>query len=103
MRWSVALLFVPGLAIGLASVSGCATRCGASDSRLAALQRGMSYEETSRIMRCPGMPVTQQGPLAAGFAIVEWDGPGSSFLSRTRIEFLEGKLLSYSTEYRGGL
>lgn len=103
MRWPVALLFVSGLAIGQASVSGCAMHCGASDARLSSLERGMSYEETARIMGCPGTQVTQQGPSAADFAIVEWDGPGSPFQSRTRVEFLEGKLLSYSTERRGSL
>jgi hypothetical protein len=34
---------------------------------------------------------------------VEWNGPDSIFFKRTQIDFLYGKLLSYTTENRGAL
>jgi hypothetical protein len=84
------------------SVSGCAIGCGANDAKLAALRRGMSYDETIQVMGCPGTLVTGLGPRAADYAIVEWSGPNSLF-RRTRVQFEDGKLLSYITELRGAL
>ncbi|MBN9090416.1 MAG: hypothetical protein J0J01_26180 [Reyranella sp.] len=85
------------------SVSGCATTCSASADKLAALRRGMTYDETVQVMRCPGTVVTARGPSTADYAIVEWNGPDSPFFTRTRLDFLDGKLLSYTTERRGAL
>jgi hypothetical protein len=84
-------------------VSGCAATCGANPQKLALLRRGMSYAETSRIMGCPGELVSDQSPLAADYATVEWNGPESIFFKRTQIDFLDGKLLYYTTENRGAL
>jgi hypothetical protein len=83
-------------------LAGCAAQCGASAEKLAELRRGMSYEETSRIMGCSGSVVTEYGPETGDYATVEWNGP-SSFFTRTRMDFLYGKLLSYTTEPRGAL
>jgi hypothetical protein len=84
-------------------VSGCAATCGANPQKLASLQRGMTYAETSRVMGCPGQLVSEYSPLSGDYATVEWNGPDSIFFKRTRIDFLEGKLLSYTTENRGAL
>ncbi len=86
-----------------ASIQGCAMTCNASSDKLAALRRGMTYDETVQVMRCPGAIVTAHGPNMADYAIVEWNGPDSPFFSRTRLNFLDGKLLSYVTEKRGAL
>jgi hypothetical protein len=84
-------------------VSACAIQCGANPQKLASLQRGMTYEETSSIMGCPGQLVAGQSPASGDYATVEWNGPESIFFKRTRIDFLDGKLLYYTTENRGGL
>lgn len=84
-------------------VSGCAATCGANPQKLAALQRGMSYDETSRVMGCPGQLVSEYSPLSGDYATVEWSGPDSKIFKRTRIDFLDGKLLYYTTENRGAL
>jgi hypothetical protein len=91
------------LAVGSAVlVSGCAGQCGANTEKLTALQRGMSYEETSKIMGCPGTPVSANSPDSGEASTVEWNGPQSIFM-RTQIEFLEGRLLFFTTATRGGL
>jgi hypothetical protein len=84
-------------------VSGCAATCGANPQKLASLQRGMTYAETSRVMGCPGQLVSEYSPLSGDYATVEWNGPDSMFFKRTRIDFLDGKLLYYTTENRGAL
>ena len=83
-------------------LSGCALSCGANTDKLAQLQRGMSYEETARIMGCPGSTVSKYSPASGDHATVEWSGQDSLFM-RTQIDFLEGKLLSYTTGPRGAL
>jgi hypothetical protein len=85
----------------MVSGSGCAMQCGATPEKLAKLQRGMSYEETSGIMGCPGTTVSEFGSTAGDYSTVEWNGPDSALFIRTRIDFLDGKLLSYTTETRG--
>ncbi len=93
-----------GLAVvGATFLPGCAITCSASANKLAALRRGMTYDEATRVMGCPGAVVTERGPANADYAIVEWNGPDSVFFSRTRINFQDGKLLSYITEKRGAL
>lgn len=84
-------------------VSGCAVQCGSNPEKLAALRRGMSYEETTRIMGCPGSLVSTYAPDSGEASTVEWDGPGSVFFMRTQIDFLDGRLLFFTTEPRGGL
>ena len=83
--------------------SGCALSCSASPQKLSALRRGMTYAETSQVMGCPGTAVTAGNPATNGYAIVEWNGPESLVFRRTRIDFQDGKLLSYTTEPRGAL
>ena len=101
-------LLIPALGLLLilassASVSGCAMTGSASNDKLAALHRGMSYDEAVEVMGSPGVIVTAHGPNTADYAIVEWNGPDSPFFTRTRLDFLDGKLLSYTTEKRGAL
>jgi hypothetical protein len=84
-------------------VSGCAATCEANPQKLALLRRGMSYDETAAVMGCPGQLVSEQSPLSSDYATVEWNGPDSIFFKRTQIDFLYGKLLSYTTENRGAL
>jgi len=84
------------------SLSACAITCGADSQKLASLRRGMTYEEASRVMGCPGTTVSKYGPRTGDYATVEWTGPGTLF-SRTQVDFLDGKLLSYTTESRGAL
>jgi hypothetical protein len=102
--WRIATMSA-GLAVVVGGLltSGCAIQCGANSERLAALRRGMSYEETARIMGCDGQVISQHGPTSGEASTVEWDGPDSVFFTRTQIDFLGGKLLSYTTGQRGGL
>jgi len=98
--WRLAVAL--GVAVGSAIlVSGCASQCGANPEKLAELQRGMSYEETSRIMGCTGALVSADSPDSGGASTVEWNGPQSIFM-RTQIEFLEGRLLFFTTSSRIG-
>jgi|SRR6267142_2080833 hypothetical protein len=93
-----------GMVLAAASAvlaSGCAGQCGASTEKLAELQRGMSYEETSKIMGCSGALVSANSPGSGEASTVEWNGPDSIFM-RTQIEFLEGRLLFFTTSSRTG-
>lgn len=85
-----------------ASTTGCASSCSASAEKLAALKRGMTYDEATRVMGCAGTPVTQNGPDSAEVSTVEWDGPNHGLVSRTQLDFREGRLLSYTSNNRGG-
>ena len=101
--WRLAVV-VTYLAVGAGVlVSSCAATCGANPQKLALLRRGMSYDETTAVMGCPGQLVSEQSPLSGDYATVEWNGPDSIFFKRTQIDFLYGKLLSYTTENRGAL
>jgi hypothetical protein len=84
-----------------ALVSGCAATCGATSDKLAALQRGMSYEESTRIMGCSGSLISPQGPASGEVSTIEWNGPGSIFMA-TQLDFLDDHLLFYTTRSRGG-
>jgi len=79
------------------SMSGCASQCTANPDKLAALQRGMSYGEASRTMGCPGRTVSS-GEISS----VEWDGPGPNLFMATQLDFLDDKLLYYTTRSRSG-
>jgi hypothetical protein len=93
-----------GLVLAAAALlGGCAGTCRASQDKLAALRRGMSYEETAAIMGCDGKVVTPNAPETGEASTVEWDGPRSYVFTGTQIDFLGGKLLSYTTGQRGGL
>jgi hypothetical protein len=93
-----------GLLLGLAAASttSCTSSCSANPDKLAALKRGMSYDEVSGVMGCQGTQVTSNGPETAEVSTVEWKGPARGVLSRTQLDFLEGHLLSYTTGNRGG-
>ena len=98
--WRLAASIV--LTVGSATlVAGCAGQCGASTAKLAELRRGMSYEDTSRIMGCSGALVSADSPDSGEASMVEWNGPDSIFM-RTQIEFLEGRLLFFTTSSRIG-
>jgi len=98
-RLPVALLLM--LAAG-GSATGCASSCSASADKLAALHRGMSYDEATRVMGCSGTQVTQNGPGSAAASTIEWDGPDRGAVSRTQLDFRDGRLLSYTSDNRGG-
>jgi hypothetical protein len=99
------LVFLTSLAVlaDAMALPGCALNCGATTDKLANLRRGMNYDEVKQVMGCAGMAVTEYGPATADYASVEWNGPESMVFSRTRLDFLDGKLLSYTTERRGAL
>jgi hypothetical protein len=98
--WRLAASIV--LAVGSAIlVAGCAGQCGANTAKLAELRRGMSYEDTSRIMGCSGALASADSPDSGEASMVEWNGPDSIFM-RTQIEFLEGRLLFFTTSSRIG-
>lgn len=82
-------------------LGGCAGTCRATEDKLAALRRGMTYQETAQIMGCDGKVITA---TSSGEALtLEWDGPRSYVFTGTQIDFLSDKLLSYTTVQRGGL
>ena len=83
--------------------AGCAGTCRATDDRLAALRRDMTYEQTVQVMGCAGRLTTADAPSSGGFATVEWDGPRSYLFTGTQADFLDGKLISYTVGQRGGL
>ncbi len=89
-----------GVGVGVAVSDGA---CGANADKLALLHRDMTYAQTAEIMGCPGRLVTRRGPESGDYTTVEWNGPDSLLFKRTRIDFLDGKLLSYTTERRGAL
>jgi hypothetical protein len=103
MKGPIAVLCaIAGLVCCLVT-SGCASSCSASPHKLALLQRGMTYDEAVQVMGCPGTVLTGPSPASGEFSTVEWNGPEQFFFKRTQLDFLEGKLLSYTTDRRGGL
>jgi hypothetical protein len=79
------------------STTGCASSCSANADKLAALKRGMSYEDAAGVMGCPGTQVTHDD-----VSTVEWSGPDRGMVSRTQLDFRDGHLLSFTTGNRGG-
>jgi len=88
------------------STTGCASSCSATPDKLAALKRGMSYDEATGVMGCHGTQVgtqvTHDAPDTADVSTVEWDGPDRGVASRTQLDFRDGHLLSFTTGNRGG-
>jgi hypothetical protein len=82
-------------------MSGCAATCGANPDKLAALQRGMSYEQATQIMGCSGSLVSPQGPTSGEVSTIEWTGPGTIFTA-TQLDFRDDRLLFYTTYSRNG-
>ena len=88
-------------AAATSDLSGCATACTANVDKLASLQRGMSYQEATRIMGCSGRPVARDG-LDRAVLSVEWEGPGPNLFMSTELDFLDDQLLYYTTRSRSG-
>src|ERR1700739_1076868 len=80
-------------------VSGCGGARGATSDKLAALQRGMSYEETSAIMGCPAQTIARHQD--DGVKTMEWTGPGS-IVTATDLDFRDDRLLYYTTRSKSG-
>ena len=89
-------------AIALAG-SGCAARCYATPDKLAHLRRAMTYAEVVDVMGCTARPLSQRGPDSGDYSSLEWDGPDQIFFQRTQLDFLGGRLLSYTTGRRSAL
>jgi hypothetical protein len=85
-----------------ASTAGCASSCIARSDKLASLKRGMTYDEATAAMGCPGTQVSARAPDQASVTSVEWDGPVQRVGTRTQLDFRDGRLLSYTTDNRGG-
>ena len=85
-----------------ASTSACSSSCAANSEKLAALRRGMTYGEATGVMGCAGTQVTSNGPESAEVSSVEWNGPRQWVVTRTQLDFRDGRLLSYTTSNRGG-
>jgi hypothetical protein len=79
--------------------AGCASTCGANADKLANLQRGMSTQEASAVMGCPGSALSL--PDNEGIATLEWTGPGS-LLTVTDLDFRDDKLLYYTSRSKYG-
>jgi len=92
-----------GVIVAFATLAaGCASSCGANPSNLAALKRGMSYDETVQVMGCAGTQTSKATVASGDFATVEWDGPRPRLANRTQIDFINGQLLSYTIDGRFG-
>jgi hypothetical protein len=97
------LLFVVSLLPWLAMIAGCSSlSCGADHGKLARLHEGMSYEEVSKLMGCPGTRISKHGLDPDEFSTIEWAGPDSLLFSRTHVVFFDRKLFSVMTYARGG-
>ena len=99
-RWAVGGIALAGAAI--LSLSGCATPCSATAEKLASLQRGMSYQETAAIMGCSGKAQSPGRSQESQVSVVEWEGPGPDWFMSTELEFVDDKLLFYTTRSRSG-
>ncbi len=84
------------------STTGCASSCSANADKLAALKRGMSYEDATQVIGCPGTQVGTQVAQTADTSTVEWNGPNRGAVSRTQLDFRDGHLVSFTTGNRGG-
>jgi hypothetical protein len=89
-----ALAALAGVTLGMAS--GCSSSCFATTAKLAALERGMSYQDSTRIMGCPGSPVDATSSMDEGVLRFVWYGPDSVFME-TELDFQDGRLLYYVT------
>jgi hypothetical protein len=83
------------------STAGCATSCSATADKLASLKRGMSYDEARGVMGCQGLQTTPNGPDSSAVSIVEWAGPVRGSVSRTQLDFRDGRLIDFTTGNRG--
>ena len=83
--------------------AGNAWACSATTDKLQALRRGMTYEQAAEVMGCSGTPLSAASPQSGDYATVEWNGSELPGLSRTQIDFQNGRLLSFTTGRRAGL
>lgn len=84
-----------------ASTTGCASSCSATTDKLASLRRGMTYADATSVMGCEGTPVAKRVADPAEISTVEWDGPERGAVSRTQLDFQDGRLLSFTSDNRG--
>jgi len=83
--------------------AGSAAACSATTDKLQALRRGMTYEQAVEVMGCGGVTISPSTPLSGDYSTVEWSGSELSGLTRTQIDFQNGRLLSFTTGRRAGL
>ncbi len=87
----------------LIALAGCTSMsCGTDDEKLARLKPGMTRDEMSTMLGCPGTPVSESGKSPGRFTTVVWNGPGSLAMARTYVVFLDDRLYNYTIEKRGG-
>src|SRR5471032_63897 len=96
---TIALFIVT--AAGLLAADDAAA-CSANTDKLQALRRGMTYQQAVEVMGCGGTPISAAGTLADNYGTVEWEGSELSGLTRTQIDFQNGRLLSFTTGRRAG-
>ena len=83
--------------------AGHAEACSANADKLQVLRRGMTYAQAVEVMGCDGATVSPASPASGEYATVEWNGSELPGLSRTQIDFQNGRLLSFTTGRRAGL
>lgn len=83
--------------------AGSAEACSATTDKLQALRRGMTYEQATEVMGCSGTPISPTTPQSGDYATVEWNGSELPGLTRTQIDFQNGRLQSFTTGRRAGL
>jgi hypothetical protein len=83
--------------------AGNAEACSATTDKLQALRRGMTYEQATEVMGCSGTRISAASPQSGDYATVEWNGSELPGVTRTQIDFLNGRLLSFTTGRRAGL
>jgi hypothetical protein len=83
--------------------AGSAEACSANTDKLQALRRGMTYEQAVEVMGCGGVTISSSGPSSGDYTTIEWSGSELPGLSRTQIDFQNGRLLSFTTGRRAGL
>src|SRR5262245_32956144 len=94
---------LPLIALLLCLTTSCSSlSCGADQYKLAELREGMTYEEVSKLMGCPGNRISEHGLEPDEYATIEWAGPDSLLFSRTHVVFFDRKLTSVMTYARGG-
>ncbi len=97
---TIALLVVTTASL---SAAGNAMACSATTDKLQALRRGMTYEQASEVMGCSGTSISAASPQSGDYATVEWSGSELPGLTRTQLDFQNGRLLSFTTGRRAGL
>jgi hypothetical protein len=83
--------------------AGDALACSANESKLQTLRRGMTYPEAAQVMGCDGTTISRALPQSGEFATVEWSGSELFGITRTQLDFQDGRLLSFTTGRRAGL